>query len=104
MNPKLDELRRRYANRGRVAEAPEPYILSPSSLAEHTERPMSDTHDAQTNSSANQKPAPDAGTGVQSKNGQASFKGQQAPDVVRAIAAVFEPARQYRERVSRSFE
>jgi hypothetical protein len=41
---------------------------------------------------------------VQSKNGQESFEGQKQPDVVRAIAAIFEPARQYRERVSRSFE
>ena len=105
MNPKLEELRRRYVNQGRVAEAPEPYTLGPSSIAaEHAERPMSDTHDAQTNSSAHQNPPPDSGTGVQSKDGQESLGAPQSTDVARAIAALFEPARRYRERVSRSFE
>jgi hypothetical protein len=32
------------------------------------------------------------------------LKRLQPPDVARAIAALFEPARRYRERVSRSFE
>jgi hypothetical protein len=105
MNQKLEQLRRRYANQGRVAEAPETYTLGPSSIEdEHLERPISDGQEGQSNSSAGQKPASDGDARLQSKPGPSPVEASQISESVRAIAALFEPARRYRERVSRSFE
>ena len=105
MNQKLETLRRRYANQGRVAEAPEAYTLGPSSIGEeHPERPMNERQESHADNFVEHKPASDGDARGQGKNGQASMEAQQFADSLRAIAALFEPARRYRERVSRSLE
>ena len=106
MNQKLEHLRRRYANQGRVAEAPETYTLGPSSIGdEHPEPPMSDGQgEGHADGFIGQKPTSEGDARAQNNNGQPSTDAPQFSDSLRAIAALFEPARRYRERVSRSFE
>ena len=106
MNHKLEQLRKRYVSQGPAAESTQTYTLEPSSIAEEgAGKPLSDGQYARLAHSISQKPPFDAAANVQSNNVQSPVEGQQhLTDVVRAIAALFEPALRYRECVSRTVQ
>jgi hypothetical protein len=110
MNPKLEQLRKRYVNPGPSPDASGVYTLGPRSMAaESTEKEPTiidttvDMHSL--HSPVSQEPAAVATLAEQNrKDGQPSIEEPQPTDLARHVAAFFEPARRYRDRVSLSFE
>jgi hypothetical protein len=107
MNPKLDQLRKRYANPSAQPDASGAYALGPRSItADHAEEQptMSDTN-ADTHSAFGQRPAPAAGIAEHNrKDGSPAIEERHPTDIVRDVEALFEPARNYRDHVALSFE
>jgi hypothetical protein len=107
MNPKLEQLRKRLANPSAPPDASGVYTLGPLSIAaDHAEEQpaISDTN-ADMRSTVSQRPAPVAGIAEQNKkDGQQAIEELQPTDLTRDVAALFEPARRYRDRVAHSFE
>jgi len=98
MNRKLDQLRKRYANPSAPPDASGVYNLGPRFItADHTEeqQTMSDTN----------ADMPVVGIAEQNKqDGQPPIEELQPTDLAQGVAALFEPARRYRDRVALSFE
>ena len=107
MNPKLEQLRKRYVNPSRSPDASGVYALGPRSMAaEPTEEQPTiiDTH-VDMHSPVSQGAAPVAALAEQNlKDGQPALEEPQPTDLARDVAAFFEPGRRYRDRVSLSFE
>jgi hypothetical protein len=107
MNPKLEQLRKRYANPSAPPDASGAYTLGPRSItADHPEAQpaISDTN-ADTHSPVSQRPAPAAGIAEHNKkDGKPANEELPPTDLARDVAALFEPARRYRDRVALSFE
>ena len=107
MNPKLDQLRKRYANPSAQPDASGAYALGPRSItADHAEEQptISDTN-ADTHSPFGQGPAPVAGIAEHNrKDGSPAIEERHPTDIVRDVEALFEPARNYRDHVALSFE
>ena len=107
MNPKLEQLRKRYANPSAQPDASGVYTLGPHSITpDHAEgQPTISDTNADTHSPVIQRPAPAAGIAEQNKkDGQPAIEELQPTDLTRDVAALFEPARRYRDRVAHSFE
>jgi hypothetical protein len=107
MNPKLEKLRERYVNPSPPPDASDVYSLGPRSIAAEPteERPTISDTSANMHSPVSQGPAPVAALAEQNgKDGQPAIEEQQPTDLARNVAAFFEPARRYRDRVSLSFE
>jgi hypothetical protein len=107
MNPKLEQLRKRYANPSAPPDASGLYTLGPSSIvADHNEEhPTISNTNSDTHSPISQGPAPVAALAEQNrKDGQSTVEEPQPTDLARHVTAFFEPARRYRERVTSSFE
>jgi hypothetical protein len=103
MNPKLEQLRKRYANPSAPPDASGVYTLGPRSITvDHTEEQprISDTN-ADTHSPVSHRPAPAPGI---TEHGQPAIEELLPTDLARDVAALFEPARRYRDRVALSFE
>ena len=104
MNPKLEQLRKRYVNPSPSPDASDVYTLGPRSTAAEPaeEQPtiVDDMH-----SPVSPGPAPVAALAEQNrKDGQPAIEEPQSTDLVRNVAAFFEPAHRYHNRVSLSFE
>jgi hypothetical protein len=107
MNPKLEQLRKRYANASAPPDASGVYTLGPHSItADHTEgQPTISDTNADTHSPVSPRPAPAAGIAEHNKkDGQPAIEELQPTGLARDVAALFEPARRYRDRVALSFE
>jgi hypothetical protein len=107
MNPKLEQLRKRYVNPGPSPDASGVYTLGPRSMAaESTEKePTIIDTNVDMHSPVSQEQAAVATLAEQNrKDGQPSIEEPQPTDLARHVAAFFEPARRYRDRVSLSFE
>jgi len=107
MNPKLEQLRKRYANPSASPDASGVYTLGPRSImADHTEEQptISDTN-ADPHSPLSQELASAVGIAEHNKkDGQPGIEELQPTDLARNVEALFEPARLYRDRVALSFE
>ena len=107
MNPKLDQLRKRYANPSAQPDASGAYALGPRSItADHAEEQptISDTN-ADTHSPFGQGPAPVSGIAEHNrKDGSPAIEERHPTDIARDVEALFEPARNYRDHVALSFE
>ena len=104
MNPKLEQLRKRYVN---PSPSPDVYSLGPRSIAAEPteERPTISETSANMHSPVSQGAAPVVALAEQNrKDGQPAIEEPQSTDLVRNVAAFFEPAHRYRNRVSLSFE
>jgi hypothetical protein len=104
MNPKLEQLRKRYVNPSPSPDASDVYTLGPRSTAAEPaeEQPtiVDDMH-----SPVSPGPAPVAALAEQNrKDGQPAIEEPEPTDPARVVATFFEPARRYRDRVSLSFE
>jgi hypothetical protein len=107
MNPKLEQLRKRYVNPGPSPDASGVYTLGPRSVAAESteEQPTIIDTNVDMHSPVSQEPAAVATLAEQNrKDGQPSIEEPQPTDLARRVAAFFEPARRYRDRVSLSFE
>jgi phytoene dehydrogenase-like protein len=107
MNPKLEQLRKRYANPSAPPDASGVYTLGARSItADHNEQhPTINDTNADTSSSVSQGPAPIAALAEQNRNDrQSAVEEPQPTDLARHVTAFFEPARRYRDRVSLSSE
>jgi hypothetical protein len=107
MNPKLEQLRKRYANPSAPPDASGVYTLGPHSItADHTEgQPAISDTNADTYSPVSPRPAPAAGIAEHNKKeDQPAIEELQPTDLAQGVAALFEPARRYRDRVALSFE
>ena len=107
MNPKLEQLRKRYANPSAPPDASGVYTLSPRSItADHTEeQPTTSDTNAHMRSTVSQGPAPVVGIAEQNKkDDQPAIEELQPTDLARDVEALFEPARRYRDHVALSFE
>jgi hypothetical protein len=107
MNPKLEQLRKRYVNPGPSPDASGVYTLGPRSVAAESteEEPTIIDTNVDMHSPVSQGPAPVAVLAEQNrKDGQPAIEEPQPTDLARHVAAFFEPARRYRDRVSLSFE
>ncbi len=109
MNPKLDQLRKRYANPSAPPDASGAYNLGPRSITadlDHAEsKPTIDDNNSEVHGPVSQRPAPMTGIAEEDKNdGQPANDRLPPADVARGVAELFEPARRYREGVTSSFE
>jgi chromosome segregation ATPase len=106
MNQKLDQLRKRYANPSAPPDASGVYTLGPHSItADHAEgQPTTSDTNADTHSPVIPRPAPAAGIAEHNKKDQPAIEERPPTDLARDVAALFEPARRYCDRVALSFE
>ena len=107
MNPKLEQLRKRYANPSAPPDASGVNTLGARSItADHNEQhPTINDTNADTSSSVSQGPAPIAALAEQNRNDrQSAVEEPQPTNLARHVTAFFEPARRYRDRVSLSSE
>ena len=107
MNPKPDQLRKRYANPSAQPDASGAYALGPRSItADHAEeQPTIGDTNTDTHSPFGQGPAPIAGIAEHNrKDGSPAIEERHPTDIARDVEALFEPARNYRDHVALSFE
>jgi hypothetical protein len=107
MNPKLEQLRKRYVNPSPSPDASGVYTLGPRSIVTQPteEQPTISDTNADMHSPVSQGPAPVAALAEQNrKDGQSAIVEPQPMDLARHVMAFFEPARRYRDRVSLSVE
>jgi hypothetical protein len=107
VNPKLEQLRKRYANPSPAPDAFGVYTLGPRSLAAEPgeEQPTIIDTNLDMQNPVSQRLAPIAALAEQnSKDAQPAIEEPRPTDLARVVAAFFEPARRYRDRVSLSFE
>jgi hypothetical protein len=92
MNQKLEQFRRRYLNPGTPPDSSGAYAPAPSSVEPEAEgKPAISNASIEERSPIGREPAP-------------AKESEPADPLAQAISALFEPARRYRDRVSRSFE
>lgn len=107
MNPKLEQLRKRYVNLSPSPDASGVYTLGPRSIVTQPteEQPTISDTNADMHSPVSQGPAPVAALAEQNrKESESAIEEPQATDLARDVAAFFEPARRYRDGVALSFE
>jgi hypothetical protein len=108
MNPKLDQLRKRYANPSAPPDASGAYNLGPRSItadSDHADsKPTIDDNNSEVHGPVGQGPAPVTGIAEEDKNGQPANDSLEPADLTRGVAELFEPARRYRDGVTSSFE
>jgi hypothetical protein len=107
MNPKLEQLRKRYANPSAPPDASGVCTLGPRSITADgaKEQPTISDTNADTRSPVSQEPAPSAGIAEHNKkDGQPAIEELHPTDLARDVEALFEPARNYRDHVALSFE
>jgi hypothetical protein len=109
MNPKLEQLRKRYANPSTPADASGVYNLGPRSITAEADqaedKPTTGDANSEMSSRVGEGPAPLAGIAEQNrKDGQPALEELQPIELLRGVAPLFEPARRYLDRVGRSAE